>query len=158
MKAKTVTSGLIATAVLISGLALAGPGRDGANCGHNKRGEYSMFKEGRQDRMLERMTEKLDLTDDQQLSVRAIMDEFQPRKQALRDTMKENRQALREAQHSDSPDLNTIRNLAEQKGQYVTEKTLLRAEVKTRMDAVLTAEQRTKMQEMHEKRRSRFDR
>ncbi len=157
MKPNKTTITLITVGILVSGLALASPGFDGKSCGHHERGGHHMSFQDKGDRMLERLSSKLALTDDQQVSVRAIMDASKPQRSALRDSMKDNKQALRDAMRSDSPDINAIRTLAEQKGQYVAQMTVLRAETRAQINAVLSAEQRTKMKEMREHRRERFN-
>jgi len=98
------------------------------------------------------MTRKLDLTTEQQEQVMAIFDANQADHQALRENMQQNREALRNLMASDKPNEADIRALAETQGQFKANMIVMKAKTKQAIQAILTDEQKAKMQSMQEKR------
>lgn len=88
---------------------------------------------------VERMARKLDLNENQQSQIQAIMDASKEDRQALRATMQNNREALKEAMGSDNTAI--IRSLADQKGDLMAEKIVMRANTRSQIKAVLTPKQ-----------------
>lgn len=143
MKMTTIVS-IAAAALLTSGaLAIAAPGH-GGNAGADMHGKGAMHG---------RMAEKLGLTDAQKTQVKELMESFRSENQALLDEMKQTRGELREArQAKDTARAASLAARAEEQ----------RAALKTRREAqhekmlqLLTPEQRTEMQQMHEKMQQR---
>lgn len=68
-------------------------------------------------------------------------------KQAMRDSRRELREAM-----NGNVDQETLRTLAEKQGEQVTAMIMARAEMRGKIHAVLTEEQRAQMQQMHQQR------
>ena len=106
--------------------------------------------------MIERMADHLDLDETQRQSVANIAEAAKPEFQALRDSVRANRQALAALDPADanySVDLNSI---AADNGRLATEATLLVTRVRNDVKAVLTEEQRAKLEERNEERKQRM--
>lgn len=102
---------------------------------------------------MERLAQKLGLTDTQKDKVSVIFETSRDEHQALRDSMQNNRKALHQAMGSDNAA--SVRSLAEQKGDLVTEMTVLRANKRSQIMAVLTPEQQEAFAQMKKHRRGR---
>jgi Spy/CpxP family protein refolding chaperone len=94
------------------------------------------------------MARHLDLNDEQRVQVRAILDSTRPEADRLAESMLENREAMKKLQHSGSFDEARVRETAERRGALVTEMTVLKARVHSQIHAILTPEQRERMEEM----------
>jgi len=92
------------------------------------------------------------LTDKQRQQLDALRD----KERKSFEKQREEHQALRQ-KIWDTTDPKALRPLAEQEGKYVTEKIMHRAELRTELDKILTAEQREQLkkefQQRHDKRR-----
>jgi len=143
----------IATTLIISSLALGGVavanasadddryerrGYSGKYCDKGNRGFGSRF---------ERMTERLNLSEEQTKQVRTIRDNYRPQISTLADKMRDNRQQLRELMHGDTINQDKVKELAQVMGDLKTDKIILRAEMKAEIHKVLTKEQREEMKE-----------
>lgn len=93
-------------------------------------------------RYLAKMARVLDLTEDQQSRIRAIVDEERTKTAPLRQQMMEYRDQLRQLMQADTLDETAVRTLAEQKAAVGTELTLSRARTQNHILAQLTPEQR----------------
>lgn len=99
---------------------------------------------------IERLAQRLDLTDEQQAQVKEIKDASWEKHQALREKMQNNREAMREAIESDNTA--SIRSLADQKGDLIAEMSVLRANDRSKIKAVLTPEQQEEFADMKKRR------
>ena len=80
--------------------------------------------------MLSRMTEMLDLDENQSQSIRNIVDAAKPQFDSLRERSRANRDALRDLDIND-PDYNAkLQNLSAESGQLASEMTLLHGQVR----------------------------
>jgi Spy/CpxP family protein refolding chaperone len=145
----------IAITLLAGSLALGGLGLVNADDGRYQKGEYHKGQhckykgEGKHaEYRLQRMTERLGLSEDQATQVQAIWDKYSPQKQQLRSKMHESRQQLREAMNADSVDEGTLQKLAEASGALETEKILLRSKMHSEINQVLSPEQIEKRKQM----------
>ncbi len=108
--------------------------------------------------MVERMTDHLDLDDAQRADVLNILEAAKPEAQALREQMIANKEALKSLDVSDPAYATELNNIALSNGQLATEGTLLFTRVRTEIGAVLTDEQRDKLERSMERKRERFER
>jgi len=145
----------IAITLLAGSLALGGFGLVNAGDDRYEKRDYYEGKGKRCDNKgmrgeyrLERMTEKLGLSDEQASRIKSIQEKYAPEKQALRSKMFENSQALRDAMHSGKADQPKIQQLAETMGNLKTEKILLKSKMHGEVSQVLTKEQRLKRKTM----------
>ncbi|MEJ2455977.1 MAG: Spy/CpxP family protein refolding chaperone [Candidatus Thiodiazotropha sp.] len=130
------------TTLLISGAGTAlafGGHKDHHGCDHD----------GRQTPMA--ALSRLDgLTDEQKTQLRQIRQEARDTFRELRDQMRDNRSDLRDAM-MDKSDLETIRTLAKKQGDQVARMIVLRAEIRDKVNGVLTEEQRQQLADMRGK-------
>lgn len=109
-------------------------------------------------KMLERMSEHLDLDETQRQSVENILEASKPEFEALRDRFKANRAALQALDPADASYSVNLEAAAAENGQLATEATLLRSRVRTEINAVLTEEQREKLARSKARFRDAFER
>ena len=106
---------------------------------------------GKNDRQLDRMAHHLEMDDAQKALVKAVFDEYQPQIKALRQESREVRKALREAAESGGD----IEDLAATQGDLMAQMIVLRNTMKSRVDELLTEEQRAKISERKQRRKHR---
>jgi protein CpxP len=94
------------------------------------------------ERSFARMAEVLDLSDEQQRQIKAIRESEREKAAPLREALAENRQKLHEAIQAESFDEAAVRVLAASQAQARTELIVARARMQSRINAVLTPEQR----------------
>jgi len=155
---KSIKTLLIATAIsgsVAAGLVYAMPSGSGEHCQHGGRGmgsgQHGMDAESH----VNRMAERLDLTTEQRDKVRAIVDKSRPRNRELRDKLSENRKQLQTLTQQGTAKESEIRKLADNQGKLIADKIVQRSKVQAEVNAVLTPEQREKMQQ-HSEHRGRF--
>jgi protein CpxP len=103
-----------------------------------------------------RMARHLDLNDEQRTQVRTILDSTRPEADRFAESMLENREAMKQLQQTGASDEPRVREIAEQRGALIADMTVLKARVHSQIHALLTPEQRERMQEMRARhRRSR---
>ena len=124
-------------------------------CMHGKHGKGYGEKHGRRGFDIDRMAEKLNLSDEQRTSMQAIIDESKPEITALREKMRETRKQLKQLAHTNPYNEAEVRKLADAQGDLKAEMIVLRMQQRSKISNVLTEEQRTQMKEMREKRHSR---
>jgi Spy/CpxP family protein refolding chaperone len=105
---------------------------------------------------LERLFERLDLSDEQQAEVEQLVaghrDGMRPRLELLRDK----RQALHEQIHAETFDESAIRTAAAELAEVEADVAVARGDVLQQLRGVLTPEQAAEMQELIEQRQQRF--
>lgn len=102
---------------------------------------------------LERMAERLQLSEVQLSQIRAIVDEARPGLRAYRDQLRDNRQQLRELDETDSADDNALRTLADEQGDLIADMIVARSQMQRAIRAVLTPEQQAQAEQFKTKRR-----
>ena len=107
------------------------------------------------DAYIERLAARLDLSQDQLTTLRAIVDATRSEERALRDRIRESRNELRALVDAGSVNEADVRPLAEIQGQAMADLIVLRTKVKSDIQNVLTAEQREQLERMRGKRRRR---
>ncbi|MEW8506454.1 MAG: Spy/CpxP family protein refolding chaperone [Candidatus Thiodiazotropha sp.] len=93
------------------------------------------------------LTQIEDLTAGQKEELKNIRNETRDAMRDLRDAMQDNRADLRDAM-VDNANIDSIRVLAERQGEQVARMIVLRAEVRNKIDEVLTEEQRQQLQDL----------
>ena len=96
---------------------------------------------------LGRMAKHLELDEAQQQSIENILEAARPEFHALRTDFRANRQALEALDPADPDYTSAINAIAAENGRLATEGTLLMSRVRNEVHAVLTAEQREKLQQ-----------
>ena len=107
--------------------------------------------------MIEHMADHLDLDDTQKTQVQSIVEAARPEIDALREQLRANREALESLEAGDSAYSARLNDIAASNGQLATEGTLLFTRVRSEIHAVLTEEQRDKLERGKERRRQAFD-
>lgn len=118
-------------------------GGDGHKMGHHKKG---------MEQRMQRMMQHLDLSDDQASKVRAVFEQHGTRLSALRSQMKNTRKVLRENMHADTQDMAVIEKLAKKQGELKTQKILIKANIKSEINNILSNDQREQMKTLRAKR------
>ncbi len=146
---KHTTTTVIISAVLAGSLAAAVPafargmGSQG-DCGHDRGGMSG--RHGDPEARIEHMTRKLNLDSKQRDAVRAITDKHQTEMRTLRDRMEDNRKQLRTLTVQGDADQNKVRTLADAQGKDMADMIMLRTQMQSEIDKVLTPAQREQMQ------------
>lgn len=112
---------------------------------------------GNPEYMLEHMADYLDLDDAQRQTVSNIIEAHKPEIQALREQARSNRETLESLDQADPAYETTLNNVALSNGELATQGTLLTTRLKTEISAVLTDEQREKLERGKERMKRRFE-
>ena len=155
---KKSTNYLLAGALVMSSVGLAGmvtamPYGDGPGCGRGGNQVEAGYKRGGRGFNVDRMAQRLDLTDDQRTQLQAVLAAAKPRMSDLRSELQASRKKLRELMQTSPIDEAEVRNIAETQGDLKADMIVLRAQQRAEINAVLTDEQRTQWVEMRGKRR-----
>ena len=108
--------------------------------------------------MLEHLSDHLDLTDAQRQSIENIVEASKPEMQAIREQARANRQAIRTLDTSDPSYETALNNIAVSNGELATAGTLLAVRVRNEVHAVLTDEQREKLERSKQRMQKRLKR
>jgi len=152
---KSIKTLLIVTAIagsMAAGLAYAMPPGSGESCLHGGRSMGFGHRGMDSDSQVDRMAERLDLTKEQRDKVRAIVDKTRPQTRELRDKLSENRKQLQTLTQQGTAKESEIRKLADNQGKLIADMIVQRNKVQGEISAVLTPEQREKMQLRFEQR------
>jgi len=152
---------LIAGSVSLTAMASAMPFGDGPGCG--RAGHYMGAGQhpGNRGPNLERLSEKLNLTDEQRAEIKAIMGGSRQQMGELRDKLQVNRDKLRDLVRQTEFDESVVRRIADEQGDMKAEMIVLRARQRSEMRAVLNDDQLARLDEMrkgkhHRGRSNRF--
>jgi|SRR5579864_3257266 len=105
--------------------------------------------------MLDRMASELNLTDDQKQQVKSILDSARQSAQPVAQQLRQDRQALRDAVQSGKSDAN-IDQLSGDVGNLTGQLTAIHTKAFAKIYALLTPDQRTKAQALHDRMRGMF--
>lgn len=141
---KPVRSLSIAAAVFVGVAALFAQGMHG----HGPNGEFG--------HMLGFYSQQLDLTSSQQDQIKAIWEKEKPALQPLMQQEHQNREAMKALETSGPFDEAKTRALATQNAQTMVEMQVQHARIKSEMIQVLTADQKTKLQQLEAEHESRM--
>ena len=137
-----VTLGLVATLSLsIAALVSAQSGRGGGPPDIQER--------------LERMSDQLDLTQDQEREIEQIFEDGESQSSPMKRQLAQIRNEIQGEMLKDDPNKNTVIQLTREAGDLRTEMSLLRVENQFAIHAVLTPEQREKLASMKAERGKR---
>lgn len=100
------------------------------------------------EKALQRATIVLDLTDDQQQQIKAIVAAEKPVMQPLIEQMATTRKELQQATNSGQFNEQQVQSIATKQGQALTQLIVEKERVKSQIYAVLTPEQRTKAEKL----------
>ena len=139
---KPVRSLSIAAAIFLGVAALFAQGMHG----HGPDGDFG--------HMLGFFTEKLDLSAAQQDQIKAIWEKEKPTLQPLMEQMRQNHLAMKTLEASGPFDEAKTRALATQNAQTMIEIEVQHARIKSEMMQTLTADQKTKLQQLETERES----
>jgi Spy/CpxP family protein refolding chaperone len=101
------------------------------------------------DRMLQRATVVLDLTDTQVTQIRSVLQQSMQNNQPLMQQARQARQAMVQAVEGGQTDATALKPLADQVGQTVSQLALARAQTFGQVYALLTPAQREKANQLH---------
>lgn len=119
-----------------------------------QRGRYTPDPE----RLVERMTRRLDLDAVQQQNIGNHLTAVQPEFEALSERAQGNREALRALDTASADYAAQLDSLAVERGQIATERTMLLGRLRAQVANELTDEQRAEAEALFEQRRGRFER
>ena len=134
---------LVAGSLAVAGQAAAMPyggGPDGCMRGAHKMGP------GGKGFNVERMSQRLNLTEEQRTQVQASVDGTSEQMTDLRSKMQQNREAMRELTQQTPFDEEEVRKLAAAQGDLKADMIVLRAQQRSEINAILSDEQRAQMQ------------
>jgi periplasmic protein CpxP/Spy len=134
----------LAAAIFVGVAALFAQGMHG----HGPNGEFA--------HMLGFYTQQLDLTSAQQDQIKAIWKKEKPALQPLMQQERQNREAMKALETSGPFDEAKTRTLATQNAQTMIEMQVQHARIKSEMIQVLTADQKTKLQQLESEHESRM--
>jgi periplasmic protein CpxP/Spy len=99
--------------------------------------------------MLEHLAKVLDLTEAQQSQIKTILEAGQSAEEPIRKKMDEVHKQLEAATANGQFDETQVRTLANQQAQLMADSIVEHERMKSKIYSILTAEQRTKAEEMH---------
>lgn len=142
-----------AAAVLAAGMALAqapaSPSQQSPN------GRQQMTRQERREQFQERMTRELNLTPAQQQQAKAIFGKVREDAKPIREQMRQNREALQAAIQTNNT--REIHNLATKQATLQAQMMEMHADAMAKFYTTLTPEQRTKAQQLHQRRMQRWE-
>jgi Spy/CpxP family protein refolding chaperone len=149
MKIKHITliAALVSTIGLTALPSFAGPGHN-----HGQRTEHSGM--GHHHKMM-KMIKKLELSDNQKLTVHSIFENAMEDAEPLHEKMKKVGKALHEEMKKDPVDQDKLRQLAEKKANTKIDLMLLHKQTMAKVKAELTDEQIAKLEKMKAKRKQK---
>lgn len=142
MKNRTVILAVV-VAILCSSLAVYAEDDDTGNRKRMRRGPHK----GSGIKIILRLKEKLDLSDEQVEQLEAVHDEHQPKLKEAQQAAKEKHEALRDAVEAGEEEA-AIRAAAEAVGNAMGEHAVLQVAVRNKVDSILTEEQKEKLDEL----------
>ncbi len=143
MNRKRIVIGL---AVLLVAVGAAAVGQSMASKGgHWHRGDFL-------NRRLTHLTRALDLSDAQQQQVKSLVEEQRPALKALMQQMVSERQQMLAATQNGQFDAAKVQAIANQQGQTMASLIVARQELQSKIYGLLTPEQRTKFDQMQQRR------
>lgn len=143
MNRKRIVIGL---AVLLVAVGAAAVGQSMASKGgHWHRGDFLNWR-------LTHLTRALDLSDAQQQQVKSLVEEQRPALKALMQQMVSERQQMLAATQNGQFDAAKVQAIANQQGQTMASLIVARQELQSKIYGLLTPEQRTKFDQMQQRR------
>ena len=141
-------------AVLIIGATVFAVAQAGLKLNHfqqRREGRGEGRRHGPGPEMVEHMARELGLSEDQKTQIKALMESIGPAEEARHRKMDELRKQLEETTANGQFDEAKVRDLANQQAQLHAEQIVEHERMKSKVFALLTAEQRVKAEEMHKR-------
>ena len=157
---KKLTKSLLAMTLVVSSVGLvtvvsAMPFGDGSGCGRAGHHMAHSKHDGGRGPNLERLADRLNMTEQQRAEVKAVLDDTRQQMVKLREQMRDNRAQLRDLAGKTDFDEAAVRSIADKQGDLNAETIVLRARQRHEMKAVLTDEQRVQLDEMWQGKKHR---
>jgi len=154
---KKLSKPLLAGVLIVSSLGLtsitsAMPFGEESGCW---RGGHQMgpgHKHGGRGFNVERMTEKLNLSDEQRAKVKVIVEDSKQQMSDLGEKMRENREQLRELTQQSPLNEAKVRKVVDTQSDLKADMIILRAQKRAKINAVLTGDQRAQLGQTRGKR------
>lgn len=143
MNRKRIVIGLAALLVVV-GIAALGQSMAG-NGGHWHRGGFL-------NRRIAHLTRALDLTDAQQQEVKSLVEAQRPALKGMMQQLVSERQQMLAATQNGQFDQSKVQAIASQQGQTLANLIVARQELRSKIYSLLTPEQRTKFDQMQQRR------
>lgn len=162
MKTKTLAISILLLAIVLTPLAMGaedraprprGP-RDGQGPAAGPRGEFRGGPGMGGDLLLGRMSEQLNLTEEQKAQIQTIQEENRPQMQEARQALQKANQTLQEAIENGTDD--QIVAAGKALGEAYGKQGVVRAQAARKVKAILTPEQVKKMEELRTQMRERM--
>lgn len=153
-----ITSLVVAITMVGSSLLLASPGSGGKrfdDCRHSERFIEKDSTRQNGNRVVERLSRKLDLNQEQNSAVKDIVEQTRPQMQQLRDKLRENHKQLQSMSEQDVLDVSALQQLAEQQGRYKAEMIVLRTKMRSEIYQQLNDSQRQQFKDMRKYRKNK---
>ena len=141
-------------AALIIGATVFGVAQSGLKFNHfqeRREGQGEGKRRGPGPEMMEHMARALGLSEDQKTQIKALMESIGPAEEARHQKMEEIHQQLEAATANGQFDEAKVRDLANQQAQLQADAIVEHERMKSKVFALLTAEQRVKAEEMHKR-------
>lgn len=139
-------------AVAVAGLiALANPAAAHGSFGGG-RGGGKLFASSFQ---IAYMARHLDMTEEQKAQLRDVLDAARPEADRLADAMIDNRQSMKALRKSETFSEDEIRAIADQQGRLTADMIVLHARVRSQIGAILTPDQRERLEKMRKRHRGK---
>ena len=156
---KTSISMIIAGTIGLAALTAPLFADEGRSCGkrHHGQGHYSMMgghgpMSKNPEKMIKMMSHKLDLSDEQREQAFTKLDEVRPQIRQARRDIRQGMKRLHELDSSAENFTQTLNNLANEQGKLVADMIKLRTTMHFEIEQILTEEQKTKLNELKQKR------
>jgi len=108
-------------------------------------------------RMFRRMSEALDLSDDQKTRIKGVLKAHAPEIETHMKALSDARKSLHQAALSDAPDESAIRAAAQSLGWVQGDGALLFAKIRAEVDPILSDDQRGKLRQFRDRAKGRGD-
>jgi Spy/CpxP family protein refolding chaperone len=154
-----------AAGLLLTGAPFADDGQDvDGSSGATSRPPHQRFGGARgfgdagamSGRMLLHMADRLELTPEQQDSLRALLAEYQPRWRSLRERAGESRRSMMALSPDDADYAAVTLTVSQQAAELAAETVMLASDFQAQTYALLTEEQHQRLQELRSQRRDHF--
>jgi protein CpxP len=157
---RSAVAAVLTGCLVLSGTLLAQPSNSGWNgdCHHRRAGEHAGRFGMPGDRGMMRAVHQLDLSDAQRQQLKGLMAQQRTALETSMHALQQGREALREAVRGESYDAARVQQLADAQGKAVTGLILKRAETWRQVRALLTPEQRTRLDALASKHPDRDER
>lgn len=156
---KAIITLITIPAIAFGAAALADMKGHGGPFGDKDKSERCDREKGdRGERMLKRMSKKLDLTDEQKVAVGKLMEEKRDQKVASKDKMVELHKAIRDLDPTADNYTQQLNKAKQTAADMAMQRVDSKASMKAEMQKILTGEQLAKLDEMMEKMEKRHKR